>query len=129
MNNVELENAINTLAINQAFTTPDISVGAQFRINKITQAEVRITLRSGNILTINRQAFFEANNFLQANNHDITNPVELGSSNSIIYAGPLCLATRAANNNIRCINYIIPILQFLEAAGFSGNRPNTCWYV
>lgn len=129
MNNAQLEIALDTLEINQPFTTPDMFFGSPFRIDGVAQGEIRIILSSGGVLAIHRQAFFEANNYLQANNHDMSNPVNLGSSNSVIDSGPLCLATRAANNNVRCINYIIPILAFLGAAGFSGARPNTCWYV
>jgi hypothetical protein len=129
MNNQHIEEAINDLEIGFEYVTPDNARGVPFSIDAVTADQIRITLNSGNSLVISRLAFFAANDFLHNNSHDVNHPALIGSSNEAEESGLLCAATRAMNNGIRCINYIVPILRQFGVIGFSGIKPNTCWYV
>ncbi|MCL5975802.1 MAG: hypothetical protein M1270_08280 [Gammaproteobacteria bacterium] len=129
MTNQEIDAAITNLEIGSAFFTPDQAVGAQFTITDVTPDRVQIQLDSGNEMGIARQAFLSTNDFLRNNGHDLRRPCPIASNNDPDGSGPLCLATRAVNDNVRCINYIVPILAHIGAVSFSGARPNRCWYV
>lgn len=129
MTNQEIDVAIANLAIGSVFVTPDQAIGVPFTITDVTPRHVQIQLNSGNDMDISRQAFLSANDFLHNSGHNSSRPCPIASNNDHGQAGPLCQATRAANDNVRCINYIVPILAQIGAVSFSGARPNTCWYV
>jgi hypothetical protein len=129
MNNDKINKALDALNIGSIFNTPDNIRSVSFSIAGIDPGSISIILNSGNPLTVTRQAFFAANDFLINNNHNSNNPALIGSSNEDDESGPLCLATKEKNSNVRCINYIVPILTQIGAVGFSGNNPNTCWYM
>lgn len=125
----QIADALNNLVVGAIFNTPDNIRSVSFSISSVSMMAITITLNSGNDLDISRQAFFTANEILLNGSHDITKPMDIGSSNSTEDSGRLCRSTRQQNNNIRCINYIIPILADIGAVNFSGERPNTCWFI
>jgi len=114
------------LAVGQSYRTPDENAGVAFEISKVSAREIAISPQ--NIL-ISRQAFSAALHYLCNNRHDAAHPCEIRSNNNPNLAGPLCREARSYNNNIRCINYIVPILAELEIVGIGSARPNTTWVV
>jgi hypothetical protein len=117
------------LAVGQEFRTPDNQKPANFTISTIDQNSV-IILPQSNGLAIRREAFEAALHYLVENNHIISHVCEIRSNNSRGDAGPLCRATRDQNSNIRCINYILPILAHNNLVGINGaRRPNTTWLI
>ncbi len=108
------------------FRTPDDLKGVYYTINQKGTDKIQILPQK---VTIQRKAFVEALYFLVLNNHYEKNKCEIRSNNDKEMAGPLCLASRNANNNVRCINYIIPILKKYGLVEFSGKRPNKVWII
>ena len=109
--------------------TPYNAIGQQFSITQVNQTTITITLASGNPLQISLAAFISAMYYLIRNGHDLTHPVDIASNNNARSSGPLCHVTRMQNNNIRCINYVLPVLESFGYVGISGQRPNSCWYI
>lgn len=124
----ESENEINriwgNLSSGDTFRTPDDSKGVAFFIARIEPD--RIFIRPQGV-SIYRNAFVAALDYLRANNNDVKNKCEIRSNNDSEKAGPLCQASRKENKNTRCINYIIPILETYRIVDCSGDRPNKVW--
>lgn len=112
------------LQIGQQFRTPDLYKGKDFKIVEKTENQIKIQPQN---LVVHREAFAAAIHYLRENNHYMNSPCEIRSSNSAQQAGPLCKTTRNLNNNIRCINYILPIFQKNVIAGVNPVRPNSTW--
>jgi hypothetical protein len=112
------------LQISQQFRTPDLYKGKDFKIEE--KSNIQIKIQPQNIV-IRREAFSAAIHYLRENNHNMKTPCEIRSSNSAKLSGPLCKAARLQNNNVRCINYILPIFQKNVIAGVNPVRPNTTW--
>ena len=112
------------LAVGQEYRTPDARAGANFTITNFN--ENLITIEPQNI-TISRAAFDATIGYLLTQNHYLPNPCKVQSSNSPQQSGPLCSTSRAVNNNIRCINYILPLLSAAAIVGIGSKRPNTTW--
>lgn len=112
--------------VGRNFRTPDASRGKDFEIAHVE--DDRIIIAPQNII-IYREAFVRAIHYLRVHNHDINNPCEVRSNNDYNLAGPLCRASREANQNVRCINYVLPILSILGIVGIDENRPNTTWLI
>ena len=129
MNNNQINLVLNNLQLGSVFRTPDNFKGVNFTIANVTPNEIKINLSSGNEMSISRNAFLAVNDYRQINGHTINNPVKIGSNNDKNASGGLCLASRTQNNDVRCVNYIVPILNHFGAVGFSGSRPNTCWFI
>ena len=114
----------NNLLPNQIFRTPDTQKGVDFYLERIENDQLTINPQN---TSISKAAFAVTLHYLRANRHDEHNPCEIRSSNDPASAGPLCLTARGANNNIRCINYILPILAQHHIVGINPRRPNTTW--
>ncbi len=108
------------------FTTPDDLKGANFEISNVGTESIEILPQD---VEIDRRAFETAIHYLRAHGHYSTNPCEIRSSNNRNQSGRLCLASRDQNGDIRCINYIVPILESLGIVKTDGNRPNRTWLV
>ena len=108
----------------QDYRTPDYNVGEIFTISLINENEIRIAPQD---ISISKESFINALHYLRANQHFINSPCEIRSNNNRNQAGPLCIAARDSNNNVRCINYIVPILRNFGLVGISGNQPNSTW--
>lgn len=121
-----LDNLWNQLNAHAAYNTPDNIRQTEFTIQAINQNPDSITISPQNI-TISKQAFLAALSHLTGNHHTQGNPCQIRSSNTPKKAGPLCQAARKVNNNVRCINYILPILAAAGIVGINGKRPNTTW--
>jgi hypothetical protein len=106
------------------YTTPDRLKGVAFTISLIEHDRIHILPQN---LIIHRNAFVATIEYLQQNNHTSGKRCEIRSNNDRIKAGPLCQASRKENYNIRCINYIVPILNKFGVVDCDGNRPNTVW--
>ena len=106
----------------QDYRTPDHNVGEVFSITEVNENNIRI--KSQNII-ISKKSFISALHYLRANHHGRTNPCEIRSNNDKKHAGPLCKVAHDENNNVRCINYILPILRNYGLVGISGNQPNS----
>jgi len=120
---------LSQLQINTEFTTPDNALGAAFTIERVSEEEIKIKTQNGTEVNISIRAFVEPILYLLQHHHNENNPVHIASDNDTNKSGPLCLAAREKNSNVRCINYILPILQQYEIVGIDGNRPNRCYYV
>lgn len=112
------------LQIGQQFRTPDLHKGKDFIIESKRDDQIKITPQN---IGISRQAFSAVIHYLRQNNHYMNSPCEIRASNNLKLAGPLCRAAREVNNNIRCITYILPILQKNVIAGVNPVRPNATW--
>jgi hypothetical protein len=106
-NDRQISQAWDNLLPNQTFTTPDAQKGVDFSLDRVENYQMTISPQN---ITISKAAFIAAVRYLRANGHDQHNPCQIRSSNDPASAGPLCLAVRQANNAIRWINYILPIL-------------------
>lgn len=126
-----LGSRLSDLRQGMEFRTPDNAKGVVFDIRRIEQRMLSIARVEprGTEVNINLDAFFETMRYLTSHGHDADNPIEIRSNNSEDAAGPLCRISRAVNDHVRCINYVIPILADFGYVGMSGRRPNTCWYV
>ena len=112
--------------INQEFITPDRAVGRKYILEDIEPTEIRI--RPQNI-KINKKAFVSTVHYLLENKHDSNNSIIINSNNNPIKAGPLCIVSRTENGGIRCVNYIIPILNLYGIVGVYSGRPNKAWLI
>jgi len=108
----------------QRFRTPDLYKGVDFTIQTKNKDSIRIIPQN---VSISKAAFHNSIDYLRDKNHDIDNPCKIRSSSDRNTAGPLCIAARDGNGNIRCINYILPILQKNVVVGINPVRPNTTW--
>jgi len=93
----------------------------------ITQLNANQIEISPQNITVSRAALAEAVHYLRAHNHYAQNPCQIRSNNTPRLSGPLCSASRGVNANVRCINYILPLLSAADVVGISGQRPNTTW--
>ena len=108
----------------QTFRTPDFLRGVNFFLNHINNDYWIINPQN---IQISKEAFINTFHYLKSNDHYENNPCEIRSSNNPENAGPLCRTARRVNNNVRCINYILPILAEYEIVGINSNRPNKTW--
>ena len=90
------------------YWTPDLYKGKEFCIEEKTNQKIKI--KPPNI-SITKESFLATLHYLIQNEYHFKNQCEIRSSNSRKSAGPLCIASRDKNSNVRCINYILPILQ------------------
>lgn len=126
--NAALDDRWNTLQADLVLVTPDKSTGSQFSIRSINNGAVEILTSGGTVISINRQAFVSALDYLARNQHVANKPCPIGSNKDIEQAGPLCVAARDANGtNVMIINYLLPLLSHMDLVGINGNRPNTTW--
>ena len=114
----------NNLAVSHQYRTPDNQAGANFTIVRLTPTEIIIAPQN---ITISRASFDAAIHYLRHHNHYQNNPCRIASNNSPNLSGPLCSVARGANNNVRSINYILPVLAASNIVGINGRRPNTTW--
>ena len=114
------------LEIGKRYRTPDLYKGKDFFIEE--KSSLRIKIRPQNI-SITKESFLAALYYLFQNKHYFKNQCEIRSSNSKKTAGPLCLASRDKNSNVRCINYTLPILQNFQIVGIDPVRPNKTWLI
>jgi len=128
--NAALDQRWSVLQIGLGLVTPDIASGSRFSLTSVNNNSVEITTNGGTSITINRQAFFAALDYLVQNQHTANNPCQIGSNMNIGQAGPLCVATRNANGvNIMISSYTIPLLAAMNLVDIDGNRPNTTWLI
>lgn len=124
---VEIVNRIwNNLIVGQMFRTPDLYIGKNYQITAIENNKISIAPQN---IKIARESFEKAIHYLKTNEHYVNNPCEIRSNNDRYKAGPLCIASRDANQNVRCINYIVPILQAHRIVEIDSNRPNKTWLI
>lgn len=126
MNSNPIEQVWDNLRVGDRFKTPDDQKGVYFSISRISSDMISIRPQG---IAITRSAFEAALNYLWENNCHAGNKCEIMSKNDRREAGPLCQASRDENNNVRCINYIVPILKANGIVDFSGDRPNKVWFV
>jgi hypothetical protein len=122
----KIEDVWTQIAIGQEFRTPDLLIGKYFQISNVEVNRIIIIPQN---LSISRKAFERAIHYLRSHNHSIDNPCEIRSNNDSNLAGPLCIESRNINNNVRCINYILPILKTYGVVGIDGGRPNKTWVI
>jgi len=121
---VQIDGVWTHLGVGQSYETPDAIAHVPFAISRLDANSIQISPQG---ITITHDAFSDALHYLRANRHDQHNPCEIGSNDDPALAGPLCIAARARNANVRCINYILPILAVLDIVGIGSARPNTTW--
>ena len=112
------------LANRQTFRTPDSTKGKGFRITDLGNNSIYITPQK---IEISRESFEKTIHYLKTNKHYANNPCEIRSNNDSSIAGPLCRSSREFNHNVRCINYILPILKAHGIVEINGNSPNKAW--
>lgn len=108
----------------KTYRTPDKFRGKEFVIDKATPHSIFIVPQR---ISINKEAFLKTVEYLRHNHHTENNPAKILSNNDPKLSGPLCKVSRDMNKNVRCINYIIPILRAKGIVGFNAERPNTTW--
>lgn len=116
--------AWRNIAVGQRYRTPDLYRGIDFTIEEKTQERLIISPQK---VSISKLAFAATIHYLRLHQHDMDSPCEIRSSNDKATAGPLCLAARAENDGVRCVNYVLPILQKNAVVGVDPIRPNTTW--
>ena len=114
------------LETGKRYRTPDLYRGKDFYIEEKTTQGVKIEPQN---ISVTKEAFLSALHYLIQNEHNFRNKCEIRSSNSRRTAGPLCLAARDKNSNVRCINYILPILQGFQIVGIDPVPPNKTWLI
>lgn len=114
------------LQLGKRYRTPDLYKGKDFYIEEKTNQTIKIRPQH---IAISKESFLAALHYLLQNKHNFNNQCEIRSSNSKETAGPLCLASRDKNATIRCINYILPILQNNQIVGIDPVRPNKTWLI
>lgn len=114
------------LEVGQVLRTPDIARGREFEVVEVRPRSISIASQG---IEITRAAFVEAIHYLKSFQHEAGNPCAVGSSNIPVDSGPLCSVTRAVNNNVRCINYILPVLEAQGAVAIDHSRPNSTWFL
>jgi len=120
----QIEDMWGLLTIGQDFRTPDLQRGNNFHISNVE--DTGITIMPQNI-SISRDAFKKAIHYLRSHEHYADNPCEIRSNNDSNLSGPLCKESREVNKNVRCINYILPILKKYGIVEIDGRRPNKTW--
>jgi len=114
----------------RVFRTPDRHKGADFVLKQVRHDRVVIeTGRRPSDVPITLAAFTAAFEYLLHNGHDADHPIPIRSHNDPRQAGPLCRAAREKNSDIRCINYILPLMKAMGYVEVDGSRPNRCWYL
>ena len=108
------------------YRTPDLYKGKDFYIEEKTSQGLKIVPQN---VSVTREAFLSTLHYLIQNEHNFKNQCEIRSSNSRKTAGPLCLAARDKNSNVRCINYILPILQGFQIVDIDPVAPNKTWLI
>ncbi len=122
---VHVDGVWQHLLIGNAFRTPDADRGKPFTIADVQARLIRIDPQR---ISISRTAFAAVLHYLRTNQHSsAARRCEIRSSNDPQLAGPLCQAARAGNADVRCINYILPILQSLGIVEVDSSRPNSTW--
>ncbi len=114
------------LQTGKQYTTPDLYKGKDFYIAEKSNQRIKIAPQN---ISIKTASFLATLHYLIQNEHYFRNQCEIRSSNSKKTAGPLCLASRDKNSNVRCINYILPILQKFQIVGIDPARPNKTWLI
>ena len=114
------------LETGKRYRTPDLNKGKDFYIEEKTTQGLKIVPQN---ISVTKQAFLSALHYLIQNEHIFRNQCEIRSSNSRRTAGPLCLTARDKNSNVRCINYILPILQGFQIVGIDPVAPNKTWLI
>ncbi len=114
------------LETGKRYRTPDLNRGKDFLIEEKTPQGLKIVPQN---ISITKEAFLSALHYLIQNEHNFRNQCEIRSSNSRRTAGPLCLTARDMNSNVRCINYILPILQGFRIVGIDPVPPNKTWLI
>lgn len=120
----QIEDVWSFMAIGQNFRTPDLQRGNNFHIANVE--DNRIAIMPQNV-SIYRDAFKRAIHYLRAHEYYADNPCEIRSNNDSNLSGPLCKESREGNENVRCINYILPILRTCGIVEIDGRRPNKTW--
>ena len=122
---VHIDGVWQHLRVGAAFCTPDSVWGKRFTVADVNAGSIRIDPQG---ISISRAAFAAVLHYLRTNHHDsAARRCQIKSSNNPQTAGPLCKAARAANADVRCINYILPILQSLGIVEIDSSRPNSTW--
>ena len=126
---IDIDDVWLNLSPGQAFKTPDNMKGSHFSVQSTGSEIIMIRTKRGGEVPISRQAFENTLHYLRSHNHYLDNPCEIRSNNDRELAGPLCVVSRDGNGNIRCINYILPILESFGIVVTDGKRPNKTWLV
>lgn len=108
------------------YRTPDLYKGKDFFIEEKSNQKIKIKPQN---VSITKESFLASLHYLIQNEHHFENQCEIRSSNSREEAGALCLVSRDENSNVRCINYILPILQNFQIVGIDPVRPNKTWLI
>lgn len=116
--------AWRNIAVGHTYRTPDLYKGKDFTIEEKTQERLIISPQK---VSVSKSAFAATIHYLRSHQHDMDSPCEIRSSNNKATAGPLCLAARTENDGVRCINYVLPILQRNVVVGINPLKPNTTW--
>ncbi len=127
-----LQTIWNSLHVDEReYRTPDDAVGVPFTIAGVESERLEIRTGSdGNTsVGINRASFGDALDYLCQHRHFENNPCLIDSNNIAASAGPLCRAARRQNGNVRCVNYILPILAAHGVVGIDGTRKNKTWLI
>ena len=124
--NIHIDGLWFHLALRQRYRTPDERKGVEFSIGKL---ETEHLIINPQCVRIKKASFAATLHYLRVNHHDERNPCPIESSNDPSSAGPLCRTARKENNNIRCINYILPILADYRIVGLKRGRPNMTWLI
>jgi len=110
------------------FKTPDEVNGSEFDIVAKTQNDLTILTSGSSKITISKEAFRCALEYLIRNNHvSKVQACEIGAC--ISNPGPLDLTTRApqSKRSTMVIPYILPILAAARVLTIDGGRPNKVW--
>lgn len=126
---IDIDDVWLNLSPGQGFKTPDNMKGSNFTVQSKDSEIIKIRTKRGTAVPISRQAFENTLHHLRIHNHYLDNPCEIRSNNDRELAGPLCVASRDGNRNVRCINYILPILESFGIVVTDGKRPNKTWLV
>ena len=127
--NIDVDHVWLQLLPGQKFKTPDNKKGSPFDVQSVDSGIIKIRTKRRTVVTISRQAFENALHHLRINSHYKDNPCEIRSNNDRELAGPLCVASRDVNRNVRCINYILPVLASHGIVEMDGKQPNKTWLV
>jgi hypothetical protein len=119
-----IEELWQSLSEGQTYKTPDIYKGKIFTINFIEYNKIQISPQN---ISIYKKAFSVTLHYLIENDRNGNNPIEIRSNDDPEKSGPLCFEARRHNKDIRCINYILPMLCKNDIVGINGNRPNKTW--
>jgi hypothetical protein len=125
----KIDKVWSRLQTEKKYRTPDLRRGKDFYITSISIKEINIKHQTKSITSITKASFLATLYYLCQHNHDINNPIKIHSSNSSRKAGPLCQASRNKNSNVRCINYILPILKDFQIVDINSFRPNKTWLI